>query len=170
MWTHQWTLQSEERRSLPGTEFEIVIPFTNTESANAALEQTGKLAQGLDARVRVIAVRFVPFVLPLECPRVSIDFLKAALEDLSCSYRIGREIYLTRDPEQTWREVLSPGSLIVITPLKHLWFSPEKRLARALKRQGHNVCCPAPFLFGEAFTAWCGRPWAAPRQSFRFPR
>ena len=135
---------SENQTKRSGTELEIIVPFTNVASTNTALEKVSKLALNLNVRIRVIAVRFVPFSLPIERPPVSMDFLQAALRSLSCSHPIEREIYLSRDSKQTWNAVLSPGSLVVITPPKHMWFSQEQKIARAMRRQGHQVCCITP--------------------------
>ena len=48
-------------------------------------------------------------------------------------------IYLCRDRVETLTAVLSPHSLVVIGGRKRWWPTAEKRLARKLRRAGHEV-------------------------------
>jgi hypothetical protein len=51
---------------------------------------------------------------------------------------------LCRDRVETLRKVLKPHSLVVIGGRRSWWPTPENRLARQLRRSGHEV------VFAEA--------------------
>jgi hypothetical protein len=48
-------------------------------------------------------------------------------------------VYLCRDRVATLRAVLKPHSLVVIGGRRTWWPTSEKRLARQLRRSGHQV-------------------------------
>jgi hypothetical protein len=150
-WARKSRLDAEPAVDERNDEIEIIVPFTTIEAARSSLEEAGTLASDLRVRIRVIAVVFVPFAAPFECSPVSVHFLEGVLGGLSSACPVEREIYLTRDPDQTWEDLLSPGSLVVITARMSRWYSRESRLARKLRRRGHHVCVVEP---GAPRLAW----------------
>jgi hypothetical protein len=133
-------LRTEQALDKDGEAFQVVVPFTSLAATQAALDEAGFFARNLNVRIRVVAVQLVPFGVPMECPPVSVAFLEGALSVLSSAQPLEREIYLTRDLDQTWTEVLSPGSLVLMPPSRQLRKSQWRDLARALTRRGHDVC------------------------------
>jgi hypothetical protein len=126
--------------SHPGEErIEIVVPFTRAELTQAALDQADQLIAKEDFEIRVIAVQIVPVPLPIDRPPVSSDHWKAAIGGLLCRAPARGEIYLVRDAADVWARFLKPRSVIVIASRKRPWRTQEERLARALRRYGHEV-------------------------------
>ena len=58
---------------------------------------------------------------------------------LTRSSKTSVRLYLCRDRLDTVPAVLPPHSLVVAGARARGWLSPEKRLARRLKRAGHQV-------------------------------
>jgi hypothetical protein len=49
------------------------------------------------------------------------------------------QIYLCRDQFETLKMVLNPSSLVLLAGPKRWWSTPERRLARKLRKAGHEV-------------------------------
>jgi hypothetical protein len=120
---------------------EAVVPFTTPALTLAALQKADQLLLKLDATIRLISVRVVPFPLALGSPPVSIRFMQLAVRDLATRHSASAELYLTREPATIWESRLRPNSLIVIATPKRFWRTPQEKLARALRRKGHDVFC-----------------------------
>jgi hypothetical protein len=120
---------------------EITVVFTSVDATLAALKEAGNLAESLGARITLIVPQIVPYPLPLTSPPVLVDFNERRLRVIAshCCVETRVSIYLCREPLETLKSVLKPGSLVVVGTRKRWWPTAEKRLASKLRRIGHEV-------------------------------
>jgi hypothetical protein len=119
----------------------ISVVFTSVESTLAALKEAGGLANSLGARITLVVPQVVPYPLALETPPVLIDFNEKRFRTIASQSPVETtvQIYLCRDGLETLQNVLNPGSIVVIGGRKRWWPTREKKLARQLRRAGHEV-------------------------------
>ena len=125
---------------------EVNVIFTDEASTSAALGVAQSLARDLGARIHLQYAVTVPFQLPLERPGVSVSFLQEQLRKVLADlekdgFEPKAHLYLCRDRVRALRQALKPNSLVVIGGRKHWWPTPESRIARALRAEGHRVIC-----------------------------
>jgi len=123
---------------------QITVVYTTPEGTLGALKAADSLAKDLSARVGLIVTEVVPFRLPLDQPRVSVEFLKERQDDLVSqagieSQEVRVQICLCRDRKHTLHKLLPPRSLLVIGGRRNWWSSREQRLETFLARLGHHV-------------------------------
>ena len=123
---------------------QVTVVYTTPEGTLDALKAAGTLAKDLGARVGLVVTEVVPFRLPLDQPRVSVEFLKQRQDALVSEAHIEGEevrvqICLCRDRKQTLRQVLPPRSLVVIGGRRNWWARRDLRLETFLSRLGHHV-------------------------------
>jgi hypothetical protein len=125
---------------------EISVVFTSPEFTVTALQRAAALAGNLDARITLIVPQVVPFPLPLASPPVLLDFQEARLREIASNSPVETvvRIYLCRSRWEVLETVLLPHSLVVLgarSPWIAVprWFTREGRLARKLRRAGHEV-------------------------------
>ena len=130
----------EIAREDPG--LDIAVVFTSVESTLAALRRAGALAQHLAAKITLLVPQIVPYPLPLSSPPVLIDWNErrfrviAGMSPVDTTVRL----YLCRDRDELLKNVLGRRSLVVLGGPRRWWrFTAEKRLARNLRRSGHEV-------------------------------
>ncbi len=117
-----------------------VIPYTTLELARAALRHAA-VCSDLDVHVSLVDVQVVPFPCALNKPPVDQKFSHCRLNDLVKESGLpgkGAVIY-TRDWLEGFRQVLEPGSLVIVASKKRWWRTREEKLARTLKKAGHDV-------------------------------
>jgi hypothetical protein len=119
----------------------VSVIFTSVQSTLAALKAAGALASRLSGRITLIVPQVVPFPLPLTTPPVLLDCSERRFRVLASESPVETavQIYLCRDPLETTIAVLNPHSLVVVGGRKRWWPTAEKRLARKLRRAGHEV-------------------------------
>ena len=119
----------------------IAVIFTSVESTLAALKEAGTLASSLGARITLLVPQVVPYPLPLESPPVLLEFNERRFRLIASQSPVETtvRIYLCRDGLEILTNVLSPGSIVVIGGQKRWWPTREKKLARQLRRAGHEV-------------------------------
>jgi hypothetical protein len=119
----------------------IAVVFTSVESTLAALKEAGTLASSLGARITLLVPQVVPYPLALETPPVLIEFNERRFRLIASQSPVETtvQIYLCRDGLATLTNVLTPGSIVVIGGQKRWWPTREKKLARQLRRAGHEV-------------------------------
>lgn len=132
--------------SRPGVEtsepcLTISVLFTSVEATIAALSKAGGMADKLGARIVLLVMQPVPFPVPLDDPPVSVGWNEERLREVARISPVdtGVRIYLCRNRLQTLKSALQPGSIVVIGCRKRLWPTSEVRLARELRRLGHQV-------------------------------
>lgn len=122
-------------------ELSVCVPYTTSELTSVALKAVGALTRNLGSHVSLVAVRVVPFPLPLDRPAVSARFLEQELKTLARSIEVpvAANVVIARDREAAFDRVVPPGSLIVLATRKRWWPTPQTRLARLLARAGRSV-------------------------------
>jgi len=125
-----------------GSRLNISVIFTSVVSTLAALRQAGELAACLSARITILAPQVVPYPLPLEKPPVLLSWNERRFRLIADESPVQTTVrlYLCRDEIETLKRVLNPKSLVVIGARGGWWpFTREKRMARTLRRAGHEV-------------------------------
>ena len=119
----------------------IVVLFTSVPSTVAALKKAGALADHLNGRITLLVPQIVPYPLPLSDSPVLKDWNERRFHVIASQSPVETNvrIYLCRDRFGLLPQVLEPHSLIVVGGRKRWWSTPEKRLARVLRRAGHEV-------------------------------
>jgi hypothetical protein len=119
----------------------ISVVFTSVESTLASLKEAGTLASSLGARITLVVPQVVPFPLPLESPPVLVEFNERRFREIANYSPVETKVHinLCRDALQTLTSVLRPGSIVVLAGRKRWWPIREKKLARQLRRAGHEV-------------------------------
>ena len=127
------------RPTAPGLNIEVV--FTSFAATLAALKRAGSLASRLNARIRLVVPQVVPYPCPLASPPVLLDFNERRFRAIADESPVETtvQLYLCRDRWEALKEVLKPGSLVVVGGRKSWWPVVEKRLAKKLGRAGHDV-------------------------------
>ncbi len=110
----------------------LFLPFTGTEIPRAMLAHAESLAAGLNASIELLAIQVIPFSCPLT-PNTQTQMLYEKLREAS----LPSQIVLTRNPRQAFVHLLPPRSLVLLAS-SH-WLSAERKLARQLRRAGHEV-------------------------------
>ncbi|PYT26447.1 MAG: hypothetical protein DMG57_21540 [Acidobacteria bacterium] len=127
-------------RSKPG-EFRVFLPYTSPRLTRAALAMIGGLTRNLSARVTLFAVHIVPFPLPLDCSDVTPGFLTrqlmGAAQEMGAPVNV--ELVLARDRDAGLKQIIPPGSLVVVAARKRWWPTAEKKLAQSLLKAGYSV-------------------------------
>jgi hypothetical protein len=118
----------------------ISLVFTSVESTLASLKEAGASPSRLGARITRVAPQVVPFPLALESPPALVEFNARRFREIAnySPVDIKVHIYLGRDALLTLTP-LKPGSLVVLGGRKRWWPTREKKLARQLRRAGHEV-------------------------------
>jgi hypothetical protein len=132
-------VDSEEQRALS-----LTVIHTTADGTLAALKAAASLAKNLDERLGLIMTEVVPFRLPLEQPRRSVEFLKQLQEGLVAqaglkSKEILVQICVCRDTREALGRLLPTPSLVVLGGRRNWWPSREQRLETFLSRLGHQV-------------------------------
>ncbi len=119
----------------------ISVIATSLEATAAALKKAGALASRLGARIFLTVPQVVPFPLPLASPPVLVEFNEKRYRAIASENPVETSvhIYLCRDRLELLSSVLMPGSLVVLGGTKRWWPSPERRLARKMRKLGHEV-------------------------------
>jgi hypothetical protein len=119
----------------------VAVIFTSVQSTLAALRKAGTLANRLSGRITLVVPQVVPFPLPLTSPPVLLDWNEKRFRAIASESPVETAvlIYLCRDQLETLITVLSPHSLVVVGGRKRWWPTAERRLARTLRRAGHEV-------------------------------
>jgi hypothetical protein len=119
----------------------IGVVFTDFEGTKAALRVAANLITGLEADIDLVVPHVVPFPLPLVYPAVPPGFTLRRLRELASAANVQASIYmyLCRDRFQTLLQVLEPHSIVVVGSRKRWLPTKTDRLARALRKNGHQV-------------------------------
>jgi hypothetical protein len=136
-----------DRRIAPATgvpvRLDISVVFTSVNATLHALKEAANLAKSLGGRITLIVPQIVPYPLPLARPPVPVDFSERRLWVIANNCRVETRvsIYLCRDASETLKSVLQPASLVVVgkRTSSRWWPTAETRLAKKLRRFGHQV-------------------------------
>ena len=124
-----------------GSALEVSVLYTRMPTTVKAIESAVELARGLNARLRLLVAQEVPYAVPLETPPVLVEFQEALFRDIAKGYGLETrvDIFLCRDADETFAKRLSPHSIVVLGTPKRWWRTREEKLARRLRRSGHEV-------------------------------
>jgi hypothetical protein len=119
----------------------IAVIFTSIEPTLSALRRAGTLANLLHSRITLMVPQVVPYPLPLTSPPALLDFSARRFRVIADVHPVATtvRIYRCRDRVEALRAALKPHSLVVIGGRRTWWPTREKRLARQLRRSGHEV-------------------------------
>jgi len=120
---------------------ELIVLFTGVANTLKALDTAMCMAEGLNARVRLVVPQTVPYPLPLASPPVLLEFTEDCFRKIAevQSVETAVEIFLCRDSYTLWQEVLLPHSTVIVGGSKRWWPTKEQRLARRLQKMGHEA-------------------------------
>jgi len=124
---------------------EVNVLCTRMPATLIAMERAVELARGLSARLHLLVAQEVSYAVPLESPPVLVEFQEALFRDIAkgCGLETHVGIFLCRDAEETFLRQLAPHSVVVLGARRSRgWtsvFTRERRLARRLRRAGHEV-------------------------------
>jgi hypothetical protein len=120
---------------------EIFVVYTSVQATVIALTRAAALAKGLNARLRFVMLNIIPYPLPLETPPVRCDFSERRLLDIVSASPVETTVQLCmcRQRFEALVALLRPRSLLVIGGHKTWWPTKEEKLARELRRAGHEV-------------------------------
>ena len=122
-------------------ELEVVVPYVGDEITARVVDRAGELAAGLNATLHLIAIYVAPYPTELRFPATIKQHLTTHLTDLAerCALPARVDLVVARDREEGFRQVVRPGSAVLLGTRRHWWQTREERLARALAREGHRV-------------------------------
>ena len=125
----------------PESKLNISVVFTSVPATLAALRTAGSLANRLAAQITLLVPQVVPFPLPLESPPVLLDWNERRLKVIADESPVETKVnlYLCRDRFDTLNTVLKAHSIVVMGGPRGWWPTQEKKLARKLRRAGHEV-------------------------------
>jgi hypothetical protein len=120
---------------------EVNVLWTGIPTTVKAIESAVELARGLNARLRLLVAQVVPYAVPLETPPVLVEFQEALFRDIARGYGVETrvDIFLCRDADEAFAQQLAPHSVVVLGTVRRWWRTREERLARRLRRSGHEV-------------------------------
>jgi hypothetical protein len=129
------------RSTESGSRLNIAVVFTSVDATLAALREAAKLAGSLSAHITLMVPQVVPYPLPPQNPPVLLDWNERRFHVIAADSPVETSvrIYLCRDRLEALRIVLHPRSIVVIGARRRWWPTPERRLARQLRRLGHEV-------------------------------
>jgi len=127
-----------------GGRLRIHVIFTNMPDTRAALFAAIDMAHEMESEIAVLVSQIVPFPLPIDNPPVPLDFASEQIRRLAELVQTNHAslqgfIYLCRNPLDTLLRELPARAIVVIGARARWPFSKSKRLARALRKNGHEV-------------------------------
>jgi hypothetical protein len=129
------------RESGSRLELPVFVLFTSIKMTLKALEKAVQLARSRRTGITILALRTVPFPLPLDEPPVPFEFVIRRFEKLAEPFPEKTRIsaYLCRDPMEALKRLLIRNCQVVMGVRKNLWPNRDQRLARGLRRSGYDV-------------------------------
>ena len=133
------TTQKVGRR--PTVHLPVYVLFTDTDETAIALRAAADLAQSLDAAIQIIVTRVVPYPLPLTSPPIPVTFTEEQVAGIAraAGVDVAVRVYDCRDREETLAWLIPEHSVVVMSFKWHWYPTRQARLARFLRREGHEV-------------------------------
>jgi hypothetical protein len=125
----------------PETRLHIAAVFTSVDATLAALRRAAVLAASLSAQITILVPQVVPFPLPLTSPPILVEFNERRFRTLASQIPVPTrvQIYLCRDALEILTRALPTRSTLVIGGRRRWWPTSESRLAKQLRKSGHEV-------------------------------
>jgi hypothetical protein len=124
----------------------VTVVYTTHAATLAAVKTASRLGGNLATRLKILWLYAVPYTLPLEEPAAAEGFLMQEIRALAreSPIEIAAQVYLCREPRRSLHQILPPHSLVVLGGKKRWWPTKEQRLARSLRKDGHEVILVDP--------------------------
>lgn len=124
-----------------GAQLQVNVIFTEAGATLASLRRAAALAESLDARIRLIVPRTVPYALPLDRPPVALSHEVRRLSALAGAAGVDADIEICygRDASAILASALHPHSLVLIGARRRWWPSRARRCRKRLESAGHRV-------------------------------
>lgn len=134
-------LRVREEPQVHSESLEIVVPYTSDEMTARVMQAAASMTHGLNATLKLVAVYIAPYPAELRCPAAFQEHFAARLTGLAQQARLPFSVQLVvaRDRNAGFRHALRPHSAILLGSAKRIWRTPEEKLARSLKCEGHLV-------------------------------
>ena len=131
----------ESEGEKPESRLDISVVFTTVQPTIAALKMAATLANPFSARITLVVPQVVPYPCPLTNPPVLPDFNETRFRAIASESpaEIKVHLYLCREKWDALNLALTKRSLVILGGRKTWWPTPEKRMARWLRRAGHEV-------------------------------
>lgn len=119
----------------------INVAYTTPNGTLGALREAARLTAGMDANIRVIVPRVVPYPLELNQPQVNPECMAQHFRRLcvKTGADLRFEIVLCREVAHAYSVALDRNSVVIVGGRNRWWPTRETRLARSLTCKGHNV-------------------------------
>ena len=126
--------ETESRRS-------VFVIFTSGFRTLKALEEAGRLAGQIGGHIVIVAAQVVPYILPLNEPPVSMQFILERFSEIIARSHVDASIavYACRNRLEALKKILTPGTPVLIGVNRGWWPAGDIRLARNLRRAGYAV-------------------------------
>lgn len=124
-----------------GARLQVNVIFTEAIGTLACLRSAAVLARGLDARIRLIVPRIVPYCLPLDRPPVAVVHERRRFSALAVSAGVEADVEICygRDANAIFAFTLHSHSLVLIGARRRWWPSRAQRCRKCLESAGHRV-------------------------------
>jgi hypothetical protein len=137
--------RKQELRAIAGqaadvSALRVTVVYSYGAKTQAVFRRAAALVTQLGAEIRILAPMVVPYPLPLERPPVDPAFVirKIVEECESAGIAATVDVRLCRDLHECVRRELEMESVVLVRHPRP-WAWNEKRLAKALRRDGHRV-------------------------------
>jgi len=116
----------------------VVVPYTTPELTRTALRHAAASGD-LGIHVCLVDLQVIPF--PAAESMIDEEFSEHRLDELLKESGVPgiAVVFYTADWFQGFKKILQPESLVVLATKKTWWPTREKKLARMLRRAGHQV-------------------------------
>jgi len=121
---------------------EVIVIFTSDKGTQPALRAAAQVARASGKRMLLVIPEMVSFSLAYENPPIAVDHLVQRLwpRILTLGVVTRVQVVLCNDEISALERMLTSPSLIFLGGSAGRWWpTEERRLARSLRRQGHEV-------------------------------
>ncbi len=119
----------------------VHVVATDSDATTAALREASKFARFAEVPVSLDVFHVVPYPLPLDQPHVDIACLRSRYMQLVVSSGVAAfvHVHFCRSRAEAMKTCFEPPSVVYLGCRARRWWCEPKRLARALRKAGHNV-------------------------------
>jgi hypothetical protein len=125
----------------PGWSLPVSVIVTTMNWSRRAFEKAGQMANQLHVGIEIIAIRVVPYPLPLDRPPVPCEFIVRRLEEIAGNIPapVAISVCCCRDPLEALNRRMNPKCPIIMAAGNKWRLNHDQRLARRLRRAGYNI-------------------------------
>lgn len=121
--------------------FDVIVVFTSLDATICALRKAGILAKQLGAHITLLVPQVVPYHFSITHPPVLKDFNEKRFRVIASEQALATTVHilLCRSYLDALMQALRSHSLVLIGERHRWWPTTEARLAKKLRRAGHEV-------------------------------